>query len=72
VLALAALGIARLPTYLCREALASGRLVTVLDEWPVESRVVNICWLDAGPLPEKLRRFVEHLAEWGRVQLDSR
>jgi DNA-binding transcriptional LysR family regulator len=69
--ALAGLGIARLPTYLCREELADGRLVPVLGSWPIAARAVNLCWLDAGPLPEKLRRFVEHLADWGRKQLDQ-
>ena len=46
-------------------------VVRVLDDWPLEPRTLNVCWLDAGPLPEKLRRFVEHLVEWGRAELDQ-
>ncbi len=68
--ALAGLGIARLPMYMCREQVNAGKLSLVLTDWLLGSRPVCLCWPDAGRLPAKVRHFVDHLAEWSRTQLD--
>ncbi|MDE1950377.1 MAG: LysR family transcriptional regulator, partial [Burkholderiales bacterium] len=51
--AVAGLGIAMLPDYLCREALAEGRLVRVLPEWSPQTRYGT--QITAVATPERMR-----------------
>ena len=51
--AVAGLGIAVLPDYLCHEALASGQLVTVLPGWTPQTRFGTL--ITAVSTPDRMR-----------------
>ncbi|MDP2257002.1 MAG: LysR family transcriptional regulator [Polaromonas sp.] len=58
------LGIASLPEFTARAALAAGELVTVLDDWEHATDYAGMAWLLYPPnrfLPAKLRVWIDHL-----------
>jgi DNA-binding transcriptional LysR family regulator len=61
--ALAGHGLAWLPTYLCSEALRSGRLVTVLDEYMAPPYTIRALYPHNRHLSAKVRVFVDFLAQ---------
>lgn len=57
-------GIASLPEFTARAALAAGELVTVLGDWEHASDYAGMAWLLYPPnrfLPAKLRVWIDHL-----------
>jgi DNA-binding transcriptional LysR family regulator len=60
--ALAGHGLAWLPTYLCCEALRSGRLVTVLDDYMAPPYTMRALYPHNRLLSAKVRAFVDFLA----------
>jgi len=61
--ALAGHGLACLPTYLAGEALCSGRLVTVLDDFVAPPLILRALYPHSRYLSPKVRAFVDFLAE---------
>lgn len=62
--ALSHLGIASLPEFTARAALAAGELVTVLEDWEHATDYAGMAWLLYPPnrfLPAKLRVWIDHL-----------
>ena len=66
--ALSGLGIAPLPCFMAREAIAAGRLVPVLQEWDAETIPLYIVYPQNRHLSNKVRVFVDWLvkllADW--------
>jgi len=60
--ALAGHGLAWLPTYLCCDALRSGRLVTVLDDYMAPPYAIRALYPHNRHLSAKVRAFVDFLA----------
>src|ERR1700692_1316218 len=60
--ALAGHGLAWLPTYLCFDALRSGRLVTVLDDYTAPPYTLRALYPHHRHLSAKVRVFVDFLA----------
>ncbi|MCF3640412.1 LysR substrate-binding domain-containing protein [Rhizobium sp. TRM95111] len=60
---LTGLGIARVPLFMAREALADGRLVRVLTEWQCESLPLYIVYPQTRHLSNKVRVFVDWLVK---------
>ncbi len=58
---LSGLGLAWLPDYLCREDLAEGRLVHVLQEWERGEREIHAVFPKHRTLSPKVRSFVDFL-----------
>ena len=63
VAAIGGLGIAYMPDFLARDAIESGRLSTVLDEYAVDSGQFHILWPSSRQLSARLRVFVDFVAE---------
>lgn len=61
--AMAGLGIARLPTFICGEALAAGQLVRVLPRHAAVERPVYAVCVGRKYMPAKVRAFLDFLAE---------
>ncbi|SOE94933.1 transcriptional regulator, LysR family [Burkholderia sp. D7] len=61
--ALRGLGIACLPDFSIRAALAEGTLRTVLDEHVDQVRDLSVIWPTSRTLPPRLRVFIDFLAE---------
>lgn len=64
--ALRHLGVASLPGFTARAALASGALVPVLAEWEHKTAYAGMAWLLYPPnrfVPAKLRVWIDHVAE---------
>ena len=59
----AGLGIAYLPCFLYHKALASGRLISVLDDLPVQSQNIYAMYPHGQYTQPKLRAFLDFLAE---------
>lgn len=60
---LADLGIACLPDFLVREAVADGRLVTVLDEHIAHQGSFRLLWPSSKHLAPRLRVFIDWMAQ---------
>ncbi|MCK9189627.1 LysR substrate-binding domain-containing protein, partial [Acidithiobacillus sp.] len=60
---MAGLGIAYLPNFAVREAIGTGTLVFVLDEFVAESGKFSILWPGNRYMLPKLRVFVDFLVE---------
>ncbi|MFH0340752.1 MAG: LysR substrate-binding domain-containing protein [Chromatiales bacterium] len=56
-------GVARTPTYIVGEALQSGTLVTVLDDYPTEPSTLYAVYPHNRYLSPKVRAFVDFLTE---------
>lgn len=64
--ALKGLGVALLPTRTVRDDLKSGTLIELLKGQPLPERPLYAAFAPGAPPPEKVHRFVDHLAEWFR------
>lgn len=60
--AIAGLGIAYMPDFLARDALAAGTLRTVLDSSGGEPEAFSILWPSSRLMSPRLRVFVDHMA----------
>jgi DNA-binding transcriptional LysR family regulator len=69
--AIGGLGIARLPTFICREPLSTGRLVPVLSPWAAVERPVYAVCIGKKYMPAKVRALLDFLAERMPVVLRS-
>lgn len=71
--ALSGLGIAPLPCFMAREAIAAGRLVPVLQEWDAETIPLYIVYPQNRHLSNKVRVFVDWTVRLlARTQLTNR
>ncbi|RKE36351.1 LysR family transcriptional regulator [Paraburkholderia sp. BL23I1N1] len=66
--ALEGLGIAYVSEFLVRNALATGQLVTVLDEYTTEQNTFQLLWPSGRHVTPKLRAFIDFVSE--HVPLD--
>ena len=57
------LGIANLPEYVCRDALAGGRLVRVLPEWSARQGIMHLVFTSRRGLLPGVRAVIDFLAE---------
>jgi DNA-binding transcriptional LysR family regulator len=57
----AGMGIALLPGFIVEEALAAGRLVSVLCEWQAPPITINAVYPSARRVPQKTRTFIDFL-----------
>ncbi|ORE98873.1 LysR family transcriptional regulator [Aurantimonas sp. 22II-16-19i] len=62
--ALAGLGFALSPSFVVRDDLEAGRLVTVLDEYMTSDAGIYAVFPHRRHLPARVRVFVDYLAEW--------
>ena len=69
--ALRGLGIALLPLYRVQRDLASGELVQVLKDYPLQERPFYVLLPDNRLMPEKVRLFIDFLARWYRQNGES-
>lgn len=60
-LAVSGLGIAALPEELAEQEVAQGRLVTVLDDYPMRNPVLYMSYLRQSPMPSRTLLFMRHL-----------
>lgn len=60
--ALAGRGIAALPDFLVREALADGRLVALLADWPAPPAGLHLVMPPGGPRPARVEVLIDFLA----------
>lgn len=56
-------GVGLLPTYICREDMAAGRLVRVLPKWEARADPVHLVYPRQRFVPPKLRAFMDTAAE---------
>ena len=61
--AIAGVGIVQLPLLMVREQLASGELVSVLDEWQPRREVIHAVFASRRGLLPSVRALVDYLAE---------
>lgn len=61
--AFAGVGIAQLPTMIVRDALDSGRLVHVVEEWAPPKEIIHVVFPSRRGLLPSVRLFIDHLAE---------
>jgi DNA-binding transcriptional LysR family regulator len=61
--AIAGAGVIWAPTWLVREALASGRLQAVLADWATEEMTMSVVRRDQGHTPERVDRVIAFLKE---------
>jgi DNA-binding transcriptional LysR family regulator len=62
--ALAGLGIGYLPLYCIEDDLKTGALRRLLPDYAPPQRSIYVVYPPAGKLPERVRTFVEFLADW--------
>ena len=70
-MAVAGVGVALLPDYLCSEECLTGQLVRVLPEWPARADPIHLVYPRQRFVPPKLRVFVDLAAEVLRDALDG-
>jgi DNA-binding transcriptional LysR family regulator len=58
------MGIALLPTFVCHEALAAGRLRPILCDYPLPPLDLYAIYSSRRHLPQRVRALVDFLAEW--------
>jgi DNA-binding transcriptional LysR family regulator len=61
VAAAAGMGVAFLPEYSCRDALASGSLVRLLPDWRGRAGIVHLVFTTRRGLPPAVRALIDHL-----------
>jgi DNA-binding transcriptional LysR family regulator len=69
--AVAGLGFAILPDFVAAPALASGRLVTLFDEWMPQGGGIYAVYPHRRYLPAKVRALVDFLARWFKEHADA-
>ncbi|WP_133649094.1 LysR family transcriptional regulator [Paraburkholderia flava] len=62
--AIAGVGVAYLPRYVAREAIATGQLQQLLPDWASETRVAYVMYRDDRFLSPRVRMFVQGLADF--------
>ena len=62
-MAIEGLGLAMIPGFIANPAIAQGRLERVLAQYGTRPLPIVAVWPPVSPLPAKLRRFVDHLAD---------
>ncbi|MBP8932767.1 MAG: LysR family transcriptional regulator, partial [Paracoccus sp.] len=62
-MAIEGLGLAMLPGFIAGPAVAAGRLEQVLADRETRALPIVAVWPPVSPLPAKLRRFVDHVAD---------
>jgi DNA-binding transcriptional LysR family regulator len=62
--ALEGLGIAYMSEFSVREALDSGALVTVMDEYTTEQNTFRLLWPSGRHVTPKLRAFIDFISEY--------
>jgi DNA-binding transcriptional LysR family regulator len=62
--AIAGMGIAYLPRYVAREAIAAGQLQQLLPDWSSEKRVAYVMYRDDRYLSPRVRTFVQYLTRY--------
>ncbi|MCH1920756.1 LysR family transcriptional regulator [Shewanella sp. A3A] len=60
-LAVSGLGITALPEELAEEEVTQGRLVTVLDDYPMRNHVLYMSYLRQSPMPSRTLLFIRHV-----------
>ena len=60
---LAGLGIIQAPTYSVRDALAAGKLVTLLDDYEQQARAIHVIYAPNRYLSAKVRVFIDWIVE---------
>lgn len=60
-LALAGLGVARVPVYVVRDAMREGRLVSLFDGQPTSRQIMRVYYPSHDNLPEKTKLFLRFL-----------
>ncbi|MEX0941983.1 MAG: LysR family transcriptional regulator [Pseudomonadales bacterium] len=60
---LTGLGVSRAPRWLVGDAIASGELVTILDDYQVEPMNLYAVYPPGRHLPSKVRSFIDYIAE---------
>lgn len=60
----AGLGIAMLPTFICHEAIAQGRLLPILREYTPPPMALYALYPSRRHLPQRVRALIEFLVEW--------
>ena len=60
--AIAGNGIARLPSFMVVAELESGRLISILDEFPVQDGAIHAVYPQGRHLPQRVRVFTDFLA----------
>jgi DNA-binding transcriptional LysR family regulator len=68
---LAGVGIAALPDFLIGQHLASGALVTVLDQKTARTGTLNVLWAANRFRTPKVKAFVDFLYEWSRNDIGA-
>lgn len=56
-------GVALLPDHICRDDLASGRLVRLFPGWSGQNGIVHLVFTTRRGLPPAVRAFIDHLAD---------
>lgn len=69
--ALAGVGIARLPEFICREDIGAGRLEIVLPEWSLPAHEIHAVYPSRKGMTPAVRAFLEYLALEVRRQLGA-
>lgn len=64
----AGLGVALLPDFIARESIASGALVSILEDFITQDRGIYAIYPHRRYLPAKVRTFVDFLTRWFRDQ----
>ena len=59
---MAGLGVALLPSHLCRAEVDDGRLMRVFQEWAQPERIVHLMFKGRCGMPAALRALIDHLA----------
>ena len=59
--AIAGLGFAMLPGFIAKPAIAGGKLVQVLEDFPARTLPITAVWPPVQPKPAKLSRLIAHL-----------
>lgn len=62
--AVAGLGIAMVPSYVVRDDIAAGRLVTVLPRYPLAPRPLLAVYPRTPAVPRKVQAFIDFLKDW--------
>lgn len=69
--ALGGCGIAELPTVMCRDEIADGRLIVLLPEWSLPEMTLYTVFPSRKGLAPAVRCFIDYLSEHLREALDS-
>ncbi len=69
--ALVGCGVAELPTIVCHEEIASGRLVTLLPDWSLPDMTLYVVFASRKGIAQAVRCLIDHLSEHLRGALEQ-